>query len=162
MRSIEVARLTLADWDVEAGTLLLRGTKNRRDHLVQLHPATVDYLHRWIQIRGEAPGALFTPVRGRTLRHLSEETVQNRVQFLGHAAGITHFGSHDFRRTFATELLRTHDAPLVGKLLNHKKLTSTMVYDLASEDEQRAAVASIELPKVSPHHHSDGTEGGAA
>ena len=162
MRSIEVARLTLADWDVEEGTILLRETKNRRDHLVQLHPATVDYLHRWIQVRGRAPGALFTPVRGRSLRHLSEETVQNRVQFLGHAAGIAHFGSHDFRRTFATELLRTHDAPLVGKLLNHKKLTSTMVYDLASEDEQRTAVASIKLPKITPHRHHDSAGGSAA
>lgn len=61
-------------------------------------------------------------------------------------AGVKPFGCHDFRRTFATELLRTNDIALVGKLLNHRKPQSTLRYDLADEDAQRSAVAQLNLP----------------
>lgn len=148
MRSVELARLDLADWDTDETTLLLRDTKNGRDHLVFVHPDAVPYLTRWVALRGTAPGALFTPLTGSSHRHLDAQYVHQRIQVHARTAGVAPFGSHDFRRTFATELLRHHDPALVGKLLNHTKLTSTLIYDLAGEDEQRAAVARIELPSA--------------
>ena len=75
----------------------------------------------------------------------------------------------DFRRTFATELLRSHDVALVGKLLNHKKTASTMTYDMVNEEEQRDAVGRIDLPgladltrKPRPSDPSGGPSGTAA
>jgi integrase len=114
-----------------------------------------------VATRGNAHGAMFGPLAGAN-RHLHPQYVNQRIQLHAKTAGLRHFASHDFRRTFATELLRTHDAALVGKLLNHKKLTSTMVYDLASEDEQRAAVASIQLPTFTELTSSKDGDGGAA
>lgn len=162
MRSVELARLDLADWDTDEITLLLRDTKNGRDHLVFLHPDAVPYLVRWVGLRGSAPGALFTPLPGSSCRHLDPQYVHQRIQLHARTAGIAPFGSHDFRRTFATDLLRHHEPALVGKLLNHAKLTSTLIYDLAGEDEQRAAVARIELPGA-PEATADRDDlGGAA
>jgi integrase len=162
MRSIELAHLTVGDWDTRDNSLLLRQTKNRLDHRVMLHPDVLPYLHRWVAVRGTAPGALFTPLAGTDARHLHPKYVHQRIQLHARSAGIAPFGSHDFRRTFATELLRHNDPALVGKLLNHKKLTSTMVYDLASEDEQREAVASIDLPNAPETDGSDDRAEGTA
>ncbi|TQL60071.1 tyrosine-type recombinase/integrase [Oryzihumus leptocrescens] len=148
MRVGELAGLDLADWERADQTMCLRDTKNGRDHLVFLHPDAVPYLDRWLGIRGHAPGALFTPLPGHGLRHLNPNYIQQRIQLHARTVGIPPFGCHDFRRTFATELLRSHDVALVGKLLNHTKLSSTLIYDLADEDEQRAAVASLDLPSV--------------
>ena len=145
MRVGELVKLDLADWDRVEGTLLLRDTKNGLDHTVFLHAATVGYLTRWVAMRREAPGALFTPMNG-ALRHLHPYTVRQRLQAVREDAGVRNFSPHDFRRTFATELLRGHDPALVGKLLNHTKLSSTLIYDLAPEEDQRAAVAGLHLP----------------
>lgn len=161
MRSIELARLAVEDWDPDGATLLLRKTKNGRDHLVFVHPDAVAYLARWAAVRGTAPGALFTPLPGTSHRHLDAQYVHQRIQLHARSAGVAPFGSHDFRRTFATELLRHHDPALVGKLLNHTKLTSTLIYDLAGEDEQRAAVARIELPSAPTTPDRDVVDGAA-
>lgn len=148
MRVSELTAIELDDWDRDQDTILLRLTKNGGDHLVYLHPDTVPYLERWLQTRGDEPGALFTPFDGGDRRSLHPATVRHMLRFRAEAAGVAPFGSHDFRRTFATELLRTHDVALVGKLLNHNKTSSTLIYDLAGEDEQRAAVKTVRLPDL--------------
>lgn len=144
----ELSQTLLEDWDRDAGTILLPQTKNGRAHLVYLHPDAVPYLERWLSHRGEAPGALFCPLTGADQRPLTTATLRWMIASRAAAAGVAPFGCHDFRRTFATELLRTHDVALVGKLLNHTKVQSTLCYDLAGEDDQRAAVAQLDLPPV--------------
>jgi integrase len=149
MRVGELIHLWLHDWSRADGTLHLRDTKNGHAHLVYLHPDAVPYLERWLAIRGTHPGALFgslnTKERSRPMgRHAVNYMLMTRAA----AAGIDPFGSHDFRRTFATELLRTHDVALVGKLLNQRKPASTLIYDLADEEIQRDAIAQLRLPTV--------------
>lgn len=146
MRVGELAKLRVDDFDPEHETLLLRETKNGHNHTVFLHPQALAYLTRWLKVRGEAPGALITALTGDDVTQVHRATIRWALQTRGRAAGLGHFTAHDFRRTFATELLRTHDPSLVGKLMNHRKLSSTMVYDLASDDEQRHAVALLDLP----------------
>ncbi|MCF6378120.1 site-specific integrase [Nocardioides KLBMP 9356] len=148
MRISELSALDLDDWDREADTLFLAQTKNGKDHLVFLHPDAVPYLERWVRMRGDFEGPLFSPVRigADPTRHLDTRSIRYMLGTRARKAGIAPFGSHDFRRTFATELLRTHDVALVGKLLNHSKPASTLVYDLSGEEEQREAVGRLELP----------------
>lgn len=148
MRIGELARILLVDWDRDGHAIMLRETKNGHDHVVYLHPDAVPYLERWLAIRGSEPGALFTPLTGTDMRSLTGETLRYMLRTRTAAAGVAPFGCHDFRRTFATELLRTHDVALVGKLLNHNKTESTLRYDLADEDEQRRAVTCIGLPTM--------------
>ncbi len=144
----ELTRIQLEDWDRDAGTIVLHETKNGTPHIVYLHPDAVPYLERWVTHRGEAPGALFCPLTGTDLRSLTMETVRYMLKTRAAIAGVKPFGSHDFRRTFATELLRTTDIALVGKLLNHHKVQSTLRYDLAGEEEARGAVAQLDLPTM--------------
>lgn len=144
----ELAKLNLDDWDRDADVLLLRATKNGRNHVVYLHPAAIPYLDRWVAHRSAAPGALFTAIQRPDTRPLNTETLRYIMRRRATEAGVPRFGCHDFRRSFATALLRTHDPVLVGKLLNHTKLSSTMVYDLSAEEEQRDAVGQLFLPPL--------------
>lgn len=146
IRSCELVGLDSSDWDEDGRTLLLQKTKNGRSHLVFVHPVAVAYLRHWLDLRPGGAGALFTPVVGHSTRHLHPKTVAEILDRITVRSGVRHFGSHDFRRTVATTLLRSHDASLVSKILNHKKLSSTLIYDLASDDEMRNAIATLGLP----------------
>lgn len=149
MRVSELIRLWLHDWNRHDGTLRLRDTKNGHARLVYLHPDAVPYLERWLAIRGTHPGALFGSLNTKDRsRPLHRHAVNHMLKTRAAAADIAPFGSHDFRRTFATELLRTHDVALVGKLLNHRKPASTLIYDLADEDIQREAIVGLDLPAL--------------
>ncbi|MDM7853657.1 tyrosine-type recombinase/integrase [Cellulomonas alba] len=153
-RISEVLKLELADWDRQQGTLLLRKTKNGRDHLVYLHPVATGYLAAWARVRGERPGPLFSNLNEPSATApLHPVSIRYMLRTRAAAAGVAPFGTHDFRRTFASDMLMRYDAALVSKLLNHTKLDSTLVYDRRGDDVQRAAVGSVRLP---------GRAGGAA
>lgn len=143
IRGCEVVNLDLDDWDRDNGMLLLRDTKNKRSHLVPLHPTATEHLEVWLATRGDAPGPLFNKSDGGRLK---VDSMRHAIQLRAQKADLEAFGLHDLRRTFASELLRTHDIALVSRLLNHTSIASTMVYDLASEAEQLAAVSTLTLP----------------
>lgn len=146
MRVGELCKLELRDYDPDQATLRLRETKNGRDHVVFLHPMVLPYLDRWLAVRGEDPGALVTSLTLKGTAPLCNFAVLNLLRRRAADADVARMTPHDFRRTFATTLLREHDPSLVGKLMNHNKLTSTLIYDLAGDDEQRAAVGRLVLP----------------
>lgn len=150
IRVSELTRLELADWDLANEVLVLRETKNGRDHEVPVDPRVRCYLESWLSERGTAPGPLFTRTKGRFgLRaYMSTHAVRERLKLLAKRAGIGKVCTHDFRRTVATTLLRTHDAFIVSRLLGHSSLAATMIYDLSGQEEQRAAVGTLPLPEV--------------
>lgn len=146
-RVSEVAKLELADWDRQAATLTLRDTKNGRDHVVFLHPTTNEHLAAWVRVRGARPGPLFSNLNDpTTTAPLQPVSILFMLRSRGAAAHVAPFGSHDFRRTFASDMLMRYDAALVSQLLNHTKLDSTLIYDRRGDALQRAAVASVRLP----------------
>lgn len=145
IRISELVKLRLSDWDRVENTALLRDTKNGRNFLVLLHPVAVEYLDRWARLRGTGDGPLFTSLNGG-MKHLDTVSVRWMLEQRRLAAGIQPFGPHDFRRTFATDLLETFDGMIVSKLMNHQKLDSTMRYDLRGEADMRSAVNHLTLP----------------
>lgn len=148
IRGGELVRIRLENWDQREQTILLRETKNGSDHLIHVHPQTAPLLAAWRAVRGEAPGVLFAALNRDGGPALSVVSLRYMIATRATRAGIAPFAPHDFRRTFATTLLRTHDPALVSKLLNHKKLDSTLVYDMASEEDMRSAVSSMQLPAL--------------
>ena len=151
MRVSELCRLDLADWDRNSEVMVLRETKNGRGHEVPVDPRVRFYLEAWLAVRGTAPGPLFTRSEGRVGPddHMSTHAVRERLKILTKRAGIGKVCTHDFRRTVATTLLRTHDVFIVSRLLGHSSLAATMVYDLSGQEEQRAAIGSLPFPEVS-------------
>ena len=150
MRVSELTKLELGDWDQVNQELTLRQTKNGRDRVVPVDARVGKYLEAWLVSRGTDPGPLFTRTQGRKGHYptLSTHTVRERLRILTGRAELGTVQTHDFRRTVATTLLRTHDAVLTARLLGHASLAATMTYDLSGVDEQRQAVNTLPLPDL--------------
>lgn len=146
IRISELVALDLSDWDQVSQTLRLRMTKNGREHVVPVVTGMTEYLDYWVGLRGPDEGPLFTHIGKPTLARLSTEDVRKLLEKRVVAAGIIRMKPHDFRRTVASQLLRKYDIALVSRLLNHTTIAATLVYDLASDEEQRAAVTGLSLP----------------
>ena len=146
IRISELVALELSDWDQVSQTIRLRMTKNGREHVVPVVTGVTAYLDYWLELRGTTEGPLFTHVGKPALTRLSTEDVRKLLDKRVASAGIIRMKPHDFRRTVASQLLRKHDIALVSRLLNHTTIAATLVYDLASEEEQRAAVTGLNLP----------------
>lgn len=150
LRGCELVALDLADWDRGNKTMCLRITKNGRPHTIPVVDGVTEYLEHWLEFRGNEEGALFTQNKFPSPRRLSTACVRNRLDNRAREAGIARLKPHDFRRTVASQLLRKVDIALVSRLLNHTSTASTLIYDMVTEDEQRAAVTGLHLPSFAP------------
>lgn len=150
LRISEVCSIKLAALDMATGWIGVDMTKNGTPHRVPVATGAVPYLESWLQERGEEDGYLFISRRSHHAIEMSPHVVKGLLSRATEAAGLPHCTAHDFRRTVATHLLRTHDASVVMKLLNHKSLNSTLVYDRAPEELQAKAVDSLPIPLMSP------------
>jgi integrase len=157
-RISEASDLDVSDYRAEDDSLLLRTTKSGRSVRVWLNTWAADRLNHWLGVRGVEPGPMFTSLRGARmstwgLRDLVAKAVKD--------AGLTRrTTSHDFRRTFITRMLRAGVDPFtVRRLVNHKKVQTTMVYDRRTEDENRQAVQRLQLPE--PPSAAPGPDGPA-
>jgi integrase len=135
----------------QARLQLLR-TKGRRPRDAWLHPAAVDALARWLEVRGQAPGPLFVPLSrtGRPLLEhgeLSTHQVRKIVKARAAEAG-REATTHDLRRFVVGALLDHHDVALVAKVVGHRDPRTTAGYDHRPKARQRDAVAGLRLPKL--------------
>jgi site-specific recombinase XerD len=129
LRSIEVARLELADVDWRAGEIVVRGKAKRHDRLplpTEVGEALVGYLCD-VRGLGEDPHLFLTcraprePIRGALVGDVVKRACRR--------AGLPRVGPHRLRHALAADLLR-HGADLVeiSQVLRHQDLASTAVY----------------------------------
>ncbi len=158
LRVSEVVELEYCDLDLNAGvrSAHIKRTKPGRTLTVWLTGSAVQILKEWLVVRGEHAGALFD-TRSNPGRPLDTDAVRSMLIRRAELAHLTiHFTSHDFRRTFATRALRQDaDVFVVQRLLGHKNVQTTLIYDRRTELEDRAVVDTLNLPGLSAR-----TEGG--
>lgn len=78
---------------------------------------------------------------------LSDEAIYYIITKRTKQAGVTYCSPHDFRRSFATELLRRDkDLLTVQRLLVHASPKTTERYDRRAHDEDRRATEVLHLP----------------
>lgn len=143
IRACELADLDLSDYGRDERRLMVLSKGRRETRPAYLTATACEYVDAWLAVRGGRPGPLFVSTRGKGL---DTNRINVLLRRLGRVAGIAHFGSHDFRRTVATRLLRTTDIPTVMRILGHKRATTTMRYTREPEEHLRIAIASIDLP----------------
>lgn len=169
-RRSELAGLLLADvkWtgDDEAD-VTIRG-KGDKDRIEYIYNGTAAALSDWLAVRGRWPGPLFVSINksGKIQRSerttgvkgareavkkpagLSDEALAQLLEKRAAQAGITSLITwHDFRRTFAGNLLDNgHDLVTVQKLMGHASPITTSNYDRRGEETKRRAVRSLHVP----------------
>ena len=101
LRRSEAVALNLEDYDEQTGHLEVRGAKSGTvQHLVANEHARLA-LSRWLNVRGQFPGALFAPVNkgGRIeKRRLSEQAIYIACQKRAAAAGLRPISPEDLRK----------------------------------------------------------------
>jgi integrase len=149
LRRAEVCGLTLADYDPEAGTLIVMGKRTKKREL-PIANGTAEALADWVKARGPAPGPLFCPVNrgGRVVvRRMHPEAVFAALRKRAGQAGVRGVSPHDFRRTFVSDLLDAGaDIVTVQKLAGHANVQTTARYDRRGEVAKRKAVELLRVP----------------
>jgi integrase/recombinase XerD len=133
MRRGECARLDVADLDLDAGTLLVRDGKGRKDRMVPVPGRAAAALGAYL--RDVRPRLVEDPTEPALFltawwgHRLSEISISFLLRRHAKAAGIGKVHPHALRHACATHLLRGGaDVRHVQAILGHKKLETTGLY----------------------------------
>lgn len=137
LRRAEVCKLTIGDYDSETGALRIEG-KGNKQRLCYVSDSAADALTDWLNVRGTEPGALFHPItKGGTIerRAMSAQAIYDVLAKRAREAGVKNLSPHDFRRTFASDLLDAGaDISTVKNLMGHANVQTTARYDRRGTD----------------------------
>ena len=143
LRLGEVANLSPRDIDWRSGTLIIRGTKSRRDRVLPLPRDVGNALVAYLRVKRERPEHIFQPRRPPFTEERRRTHVLNSQRYLFHSVGIANLGSHSFRHTLATQLVNKGASfKAVADVLGHKSVMTTLIY--AKLDLQ--ALKQVALP----------------
>ncbi|MBE9015819.1 integrase [Chroococcidiopsis sp. CCALA 051] len=150
LRRREVVSLDLNDFTPSTGAILVRAGKGKKYRTVYLPESAIGVVSEWIYIRGKIPGPLLCQVNkaGRVvLKRLTPQAVLFLLQKRAKEASVASFSPHDFRRTFAGDLLDAgNDIVTVQKLMGHSSPDTTSRYCRRSEETKRRAVQTLKIP----------------
>lgn len=149
LRRSEVVGLNLADFESTVGVLIVLGGKGRKDRVVYLPQKANAHVVRWVELRGNTPGALFVPINKANrivYKHLTDQAVLTIMRSRAKKAGIAHFTPHDLRRTFISDMLDSGiDISTVQQLAGHADPSTTVRYDRRGEETKRKAIEVLSL-----------------
>jgi site-specific recombinase XerD len=150
MRRAELCALRMGDVDLETGRLRIIG-KGDKERTAYLRNGALRYLRDWLSVRGDGPGPIFCRINkaGRIFpdQPLSTTAMHKIITKRAAEAGLRDISPHDFRRTYAGELLDAgQDIATVAALLGHAKVETTARYDRRGERAKEAAAACISVP----------------
>ncbi len=135
----ELVALTVGDYDMKRGQVLVLHGKGDKKRAVFVGESVRRAMWRYLATRGElAPDApLFAGQNGKALDRC---TVLRMISHAGKRAGVAGAGCHRFRHTFAINFLRNGgDALALQDLLGHERLDTVRIYvHLATVDLERA------------------------
>ena len=150
MRRAELCALRTSDVDLQSGKLRVLG-KGDKERTAYLRNGALRYLRDWLAVRGDGAGPIFCRINkaGRIFPEgaLSTTAMHKIITKRAAEAGLSDITPHDFRRTYAGELLDAgQDIATVAALLGHASVQTTARYDRRGERAKEAAAACISVP----------------
>ncbi len=142
LRVSEIVGMNLGDFDLDAGTVTVRG-KGKRERIAVIGSVAASAIRRWIEVRGRVENGRRFDRLALFLNHLGIRiSTRSVARILGKhlkLAGIrTHASPHSLRHSFATHLLdRGADIRSVQELLGHRSLSTTQIYTHVSSQRMR-------------------------
>jgi site-specific recombinase XerD len=154
LRREEIVSLDMEDFQIEEengeGVLIVRGRGNKQRRAYVYNGAALA-LADWMVVRGQEPGPLFVPInKGGSLQpghRLSVQALHKILLKRAEQAEVEKLTWHDFRRTFAGNLLDAGiDLATVQVLMGHSSPVTTSIYDRRGERVRRKAVQKLFVP----------------
>jgi site-specific recombinase XerD len=149
LRRAEVVALDLADYDPDAGRVVVQGKRNKQRYAYPVNGAG-RAMADWLNTRGDEPGALFRAInKGGRIRKgkITPQAIYNMLQKRAGEAGVKEFSPHDLRRTFVSDLLDAGaDIVTVSKMAGHASVQTTARYDRRPEEAKRKAAGLLHVP----------------
>lgn len=153
LRRSEVCSIDLsgyADTDGHGKSVAVTG-KGNKQRSVAVPSWVQSSLDAWLEVRGKEEGPLFLPINRAgepMMRRLSASSVALAVQNAAEIAGIDkHLTTHDFRRTYVSNLLDAGvDLAVVQRLVGHSDPKITARYDRRGKAAERAAAEKVSDP----------------
>lgn len=153
MRAGDLAVLCLDDIDWKEGTIRIPNAKRQRPYWLPLPRRVGSAIAEYL--RKDRPQStqrqVFLRLRTPWLKPLTPVYVVHRLRNVAIAQGLKSplIGTHTFRHTFATRLLRSGSSlKEVADMLGHEDIRSTTVY--AQLDHRELSVAARPWPEVRP------------
>lgn len=143
LRRSELCSLHLNNYCPESHSIVIekgKGSKGRQQFLPDWAESV---LNRWLRLRGNKKGPLFTK-QGKGIQPLTSDALylivtKKTKTILGQV-----FTPHDLRRTFITRLLNLNvDLLTVSKMAGHANVTTTQLYDKRGIETQRQAALAL-------------------
>ncbi len=138
LRRSEVVGLDVEDVDLERGRLMVHGKGRGEPELMTLPDGTKAALGRWLEVRGEHDGALFTNFdrASKGDGRLSGTSVYRMVCQRGEDADVKDVRPHGIRHAAITHALDKFDGDVrtVSKFSRHRDVRVLMTYDDNRED----------------------------
>ena len=131
LRLAEAADLNIADIDLAAAMVLVRG-KGNKERILPIGAQAISALNAWLAqrkkiLKDETEQAIFITQRGQRMTH---RAIQLRMQQLSSKQGMdTPVHPHMLRHSFASHMLESSsDLRLVQEMLGHANISTTQVY----------------------------------
>jgi site-specific recombinase XerD len=145
LRRAELVALEVDDYS--EGVLTVRGKGNRL-RLAHLVNEAREFFEGWLQFR-KTDQPIFVSINKAGKLGNTPLTTQSVYRILNHRAaqaGIDALSPHDVRRSTATHLLEKGvDLAVVQRMLGHKQLATTVIYDRRGEKAKREAAGVLSL-----------------
>jgi site-specific recombinase XerD len=145
LRRAELVALDVADYSDGVLTIHGKGNRLRLAHLVN---EAREFFEDWLKFR-ESDQPIFVSINkagklGNT--PLTTQSVYRILNRRASQAGIDALSPHDVRRSTATHLLeRGVDLAVVQRMLGHKQLATTVIYDKRGEKAKREAAGVLSI-----------------
>ncbi len=147
IRLNEMLELELHHVDLFQRTIFVQEWKGWKDRIVPIHDALYPYIERYMLLRAQCyftknTNSFFSSVNGAKLTYKNMYSVFNR---LSEQTGF-HIRTHNFRHTFATELIRNNiDVYNVSQVLGHSSIRTTQIYLSANMNSIAQSINSASL-----------------
>lgn len=147
LRSCEIAHLMLNDIDWRAGTVVLKGTKSRRQDILPLPMATGQALAEYLQHERSTTKnpAVFVRRMPPYDQPISASAIQKVINRAYRRIDLPYSGSHALRHTLACRLVENGSSlKEVADVLRHRSLSTTLIY--AKLDTSKLSTVPLPWP----------------
>lgn len=161
IRRAEAAGALIERYDPGERSLRVIGKRNK-ERTVFIITGAVPVIDRWLAFLGARKGPMFRRIdRWGNVKEsgMTPTAIGDIVTKVRSLAGLPALATHDFRRTYAGNLLDNGaDLSAVQKLMGHVSATTTAGYDLRPERALRDATDRLTMPTMEPLPQDDRSE----